>query len=773
MQARRCSLDCSLDGRWRVDRGGSVDRGWRVGKRVGKTRLWRSTIALTLSSAISSAIASPIALSPIALGSITLGSIVLSPIVLPAGPAIAAEPQPLRQTVPVPSPSSPMANADQRQEVPTLEVPSLEVPPLIDREILFGNPDIAAAQLSPDGQFLAFLKPRNDVLNIWVKRLDEPFSAARPLTDASDRPIFNYFWSYDGRYILYSQDQGGNENYRIYAVTPDGAAPPRDLTPLDEVRAFIYAVPRSNPNEIIIGLNDRDPRLHDVYRLNLTTGERSLLVENTENMAFWSVDDQGQVRLGMRQTADGGTELLRVDGPTTLTSIYRCGFGESCNPIRFHPDGQRVYLSDNRGDDVDLERLALLDLATGELEPVEQDPENEVDLSGTIFSRASDRLLATIYEGDRQRVYPRDPDFAQDYAALQAQLPDGDLSIDIATNDDRQWIVRLGRDVDPGTVYHYDRTTDTLTELYQSRPELDRSALAPMQPIHYTARDGLRIPAYLTLPQGVAPEQLPLVVHPHGGPWARDTWGYDPTAQFLANRGYAVLQPNFRGSTGYGKAFLNAGNGEWGTGAMQHDLTDGVRYLVEQGIVDPERVAIYGGSYGGYASLAGLTFTPEVYAAGISEVGPSNLFTLIGSIPPYWEPVRKLFTLRVGDPDNPQDHDRLRAQSPLFAADQIRAPLMVIQGANDPRVKQAESDQIVAAAHQLGLDVQYLLAPDEGHGFAGALNRLAAITAVEQFLGKHLGGRVQTEVPADVAERLRSLQVDPATVTAPSSDPSP
>jgi len=651
-----------------------------------------------------------------------------------------------------------------------------QLPPLIDREVFFGDPEISGAQLSPDGQYLTFRKPYDvgddEVMNVWVKGIEEPFDAARPLT-ADDRPVPGYFWSEDSRYLLYVQDKGGDENYHVYAVNPaaeaepaTGVPPARDLTPIDGVRARIYATPENTPNQIIVGLNDRDPAWHDVYRLNLETGELDLLIENTERIAGWQTDLNGNVRLALRTTNDGSTEILQVADDLTIAPdpVYTCTVMESCGPVRYHKDGRRVYMITNKGDR-DITELILFDPATGEEELVERDPEGQVDFGGALFSNVTDELMLTFYTGDRTRIYPKNDEIAADLDFLRANLPDGELGLRSLTNDDRMMIVSVGRDVDPGTVYQFNRETDELEMLYESRPEVPREHMATMQAIRYTARDGLEIPAYLTLPQGVEPTNLPVVINPHGGPWARDTYGYDSMAQFLANRGYAVLQPNFRGSTGYGKAFLNAGNKEWGTGAMQHDITDGVQYLIDEGIADPERIGIMGGSYGGYATLAGVTFTPDLYAAAVSIVGPSNLITLLESIPPYWEAGRVIFHTRMGDPNTEEGRAQLEAQSPLNFADRIETPLLVVQGANDPRVKQRESDQIVVALRDRDYPVEYLVAPDEGHGFRGEENRMAMIVSIEDFLAEHLGGRAQEGAQPEIEAKLEAITVDPETVT--------
>ncbi len=647
-----------------------------------------------------------------------------------------------------------------------------KLPPMIDREIFFGDPEISGAKISPNGKFISFRKPYLDVMNIWVKGVNEPFEKARPVTADTTRPVRGYFWSVDSRYILYVQDKGGNENFHIYAVDPMGkpsgeldVPTARDLTPMDSVRAAIYSLPENNPDIIYIGLNDRDRRYHDVYRLKISTGKTELIRKNTEEMAVWVFDQQGNLRLSTRKTSDGGTEIFRIDDDG-FTPIYECGNRESAAPTAFHEDGKRFYMITNKGEDADLTRLVLFDPATLEEELVESDPEGEVDFGGAIFSEKTDELVATYYVGDRLRVYFKDYDFKWAYKRLKNKLPDGDLYFGSMTSDDRYWIVAVTRDTDPGARYLYDMERDNLAFLYRSRPELPVEHLASMKPITYQSRDGLAIHAYLTLPKNVDPENLAVVVNPHGGPWARDYWGYNSEAQFLANRGYAVLQINFRGSSGYGKDFLNAGKKEWGD-AMQDDITDGVNYLIEKGIADPGKIAIYGGSYGGYATLAGLAFTPDLYAAGVDYVGVSNIITLLKSIPPYWESMRSFFNEHVGDPDDPEDTKRMRRQSPLFSAEKIEAPLLVVQGANDPRVKKAESDQIVVAMRDLDRDVKYIVAPDEGHGFAGEKNRMAFIVAMEKFLAAHLGGRFQESIDPEVEKRLDEITVPVKSVTMP------
>lgn len=648
------------------------------------------------------------------------------------------------------------------------------LPPLLDREVFFGDPELAAATVSPDGAHVAFLKPFENVRNVWVKRTEEPFDAARPITADERRPIPQFFWSRDGRYVLFVQDRDGDENYNLYAVDPNGEVqegavvpPARNLTAAEDVRVAIYALPKSQPDKAYIGLNDRDAAWHDLYELTLSTGERTLLRENTERISQWVFDLDGDLRLAVRSPPSGETEILRVD-EEGLSPLYTCGVFETCNPLRFHEDDERIYMMSNRGDNVDLVRLTLLDVESGAETTVESDPQNRVDLETAIFSDATDELVGTVYVDDRPRVLWRNDEWEEDYAALKREFPDLDVTIGSSTLDERLWVITAIGDVEPGETYLFDRDSGEITLQYRIRERLPREHLATMLPIRYASSDGLEIPAYLTLPKGVEPQALPVVVFPHGGPWARDTWGYHSVTQFFANRGYAVLQPNFRGSTGYGKAFLNAGNGEWGD-KMQDDITYGVRHLIEEGIADPERVGIFGGSYGGYAVLAGLAFTPDVYAAGVSLVGPSNLLTLLAAIPPYWEAMRTMLYERVGDPSDPEDRARLVRQSPLTSAERIQAPLLVIQGANDPRVKMAESEQIVVALRERGFPVEYLLAPDEGHGFARPVNNLAAFAAAERFLATYLGGRFQEGGSPEVMQQLELLTVDPADVELPAA----
>ena len=643
------------------------------------------------------------------------------------------------------------------------------MPPLIDRELLFGNPEIAGAQLSPNGKYIAFIKPWKDTRNVWVKNIDQPFSEARLLTTETKRPIGSYLWSRDGKFVLFVKDNDGDENFNVYAVDPAAAAsagsdapPSRDLTGVKGVRVQLYSVPKNDPDTVFIGLNDRDKAWHDLYKLKISTGERTLLRKNTEHIAGWEFDLTGNLRLAQRTAGDGEQEILRVDS-TGFTKVYSCSVFEACDPLRFHKDGKRVYLQTNHGDNNDLVGLVLFDPQTSKVEHVESDPLKKVDFTGASFSEATDELVYTSYREDKIRRYFKDRTVEGDFKWLQSKLPDREVSVVSRTGDEHLWLVNANGDQEPGQVYLFDRQQRTLAPQYKLYEKLPRKDLAPMIAIHYKSSDGLEIPAYLTLPAGVPPRSLPLVVVPHGGPWARDAWGYNPLAQFLANRGYAVLMPNFRGSTGYGKKFLNAGNGEWGR-KMQDDITWGVKYLIADGTADAKRIGIMGGSYGGYATLAGVTFTPDLYRAAVDIVGPSNITTLLEAIPPYWEAGRKIMYGRMADPNTAEGKAWLKERSPITYADKIKTPLMVVQGANDPRVNRREAEQIVVALRDRGFPVEYLLADDEGHGFARPVNNMAMFMATERFLAAQMDGRYQSDGKPEVVARLKAITIDPKTV---------
>ena len=641
--------------------------------------------------------------------------------------------------------------------------------PLIDREFFFGDSEIGNAEISPDGKFIAFLKPYKGTRNIWVKSVDESFEAARPVTNDSRRPIPNFAWSADGKYILFVQDRGGDENLNVYAVRPaekpgEGAEVPiaRNLTGAKNVRAEVYLVSRLEPDAIYVALNERDPAWHDLYKVSISTGERRLVLQNTERLTEWYFDNSDKLRLALRMAANGDTEILRVNA-NGLSKIYSCKLSETCTPVHFHKDNKRFYLRSSKGDGTDLTRLVLLEPESGKEEIVESDPQNRVDLGGVFFSDVTSEILFTTYNNARPHRRFKDRNFEAEYKWLQKRLPGAEIEFNSSTHDEQIFLITAEKDTEPGVVYLYDRRRKKLALQYRVYERLQREHLARRTAISYKSSDGLEIPAYLTLPKGAAAKKLPLIVFPHGGPWTRDSWGYEQFSQFLANRGYAVLQPNFRGSTGYGKKFLNAGNNEWGQ-KMQDDLTWGVKYLVEQGIADPKRIGIMGGSYGGYAALAGVAFTPDLYAVAVAIVAPSNLITLVESFPVYWEARRQRFYERMGNPHTPEGRRQLERQSPLNSADKIKTPLLVVQGAKDPRVNKREADQIVVALRDRNFPVEYIVAPDEGHGFARPVNNMAMLAATEKFLAKHLGGRFQASMPPEVARRLREITVDPKSV---------
>jgi dipeptidyl aminopeptidase/acylaminoacyl peptidase len=645
------------------------------------------------------------------------------------------------------------------------------LPPLIDREIFFGNPEITGARLSPDGKFIAFRKPYKGTLNIWMKGVGEPFDRARVLTEETARPIASFFWSRDSRFIMFNKDIGGDENFNVYAVAVDAKPesdaqipPARNLTNAKNVQTIIYRLPLAEPDAIYVGLNDRDPKWHDLYKIKISTGERTLLRQNTDRFVGWHFDNADQLRLARRSTPKGDTEILRLDADDKFTQIYSCSVFETCTPLRFHKDNRRVYLINSKGGDVNLSSLALLDLETGKVETVESDPLNRVDFGGAVFSNLTNEIIATYYDDDKLRYDYKDAKFAADYKLLQKRFPGKIIEFTSPTKDEQLWLAAVFSDVEPGEVYIFDRRSKKLTLQYRIRERLPREHLAPMQVIRYKSSDGLEVPAYLTLPKGVGAKNLPLIVNPHGGPQSRTFWEYNAYAQFWANRGYAVLQPNFRGSTGFGKRFVDAGNMQWGE-KMQDDLTWGVKHLVAQGIVDGKRVGIIGGSYGGYATLAGVAFTPDVYRAAVAIVAPSNLITTLEIIPPYWESVRIVDKVRVGDLETEAGRAQLMRQSPLNSVERIKTPLMIVHGANDPRVNKIESDQIVVALRDKNLPVEYIVAPDEGHGFQRPVNNMAMIAAAERFFAKHLGGRYQESMTPEVEKKLKEITVDLKTVT--------
>jgi dipeptidyl aminopeptidase/acylaminoacyl peptidase len=611
---------------------------------------------------------------------------------------------------------------------------------LIPRQVLFGNPERLSPRISPDGTRLAWIAPHEGVLNVWIAPADAEagvdWAAARVVTDDTDRGIRMFAWAHDGRHLLYQQDTGGDENWRLHDVDLE-TMQRRDLTPYDGVQARVIAMERKFPTEVLIGLNRDNPELHDVYRLDLVTGE---LAKEAENPGFigWIADAQLAVRgaaaprpdgslvLLVRDTAEADwRELLTVPADDALTS----------DAIAFSEDGSSLLGTSSVG--ANTGRLVRIDVATGAQEVLAGDP--DADVSDVRLHPDTREPQIVAFEKDRSQYLVLDPSVAGDLAAIRALHP-GDPMFAGADDADTTWLVGFTNDSGAVPFFSFDRASQTGRFLFEHQPALSRYELAPMEPFSFTSRDGLTVHGYVTFPPGEGRSGLPTVLNVHGGPWARDSWGFDPEAQWLANRGYLCVQVNYRGSTGYGKAFVNAGDREWG-GRMQDDLTDAVAYVAGQGWADPARVAIYGGSYGGYAALAGATFTPDLFRCAVDIVGPSNLKTLIETIPPYWAPMIAQFHRRVGDPA--KDADFLWSRSPLSRAHDIRIPLLIAQGANDPRVKQAESEQIVAALTEAGIDHEYLLFPDEGHGFAKPENRLRFYAAAERFLARHLGGRAE------------------------------
>jgi dipeptidyl aminopeptidase/acylaminoacyl peptidase len=616
---------------------------------------------------------------------------------------------------------------------------------LIPRQVLFGNPERITPRISPDGATLAWIAPQEGVLNVWTAPIgaDGPdWAAARVVTDDTDRGIRIFHWAHDGRHLLYLQDTGGDENWRLFDVDLH-TMQRRDLTPFDGVQAQVIASHPKHPDEILVGLNRDNPQLHDVYRLSLATGALEKVASNP-GFAGWVAGTDLTIVAGIASQPDGGLKVMVPsggDGAWRPLLEFAAEDALTSGPLAVTADGATLLAESSAG--ADTGRLVRVALATGETEVIAEDPEADV-FDVRLHPDTREPQLVTFRKA-RMEYQVIDPAVAGDLAAIRALHP-GDPAIVAGDDSDTVWLVAFANDTGPMTYFLYDRGRREGRFLFEHRPELSDYELAPMEPISFTARDGLTVHGYVTFPPGAGRSGLPMVLNVHGGPWARDSWGFNPEAQWLANRGYICLQVNFRGSTGYGKAFVNAGDREWG-GKMQDDLLDAVAYAVGQDWADPGKVAIYGGSYGGYAALAGAAFSPGVFRCAVDIVGPSNLKTLIETIPPYWAPMISLFHQRVGDPAT--DADFLWSRSPLSRAAGIRTPLLIAQGANDPRVKQAESEQIVAALREAGIDHEYMLFPDEGHGFAKPSNRLRFYAAAERFLARHLGGRVQEEADED------------------------
>jgi dipeptidyl aminopeptidase/acylaminoacyl peptidase len=610
---------------------------------------------------------------------------------------------------------------------------------LIPRNVLFGNPERISPHISPDGSRLAWIAPREGVLNVWVAPIGTSgvdWDDATVVTDDTDRGIRMFAWAKDGRHLLYLQDTGGDENWRLYDVDLETMAK-RDLTPYEGIQARVIATRKSHRDEVLVGLNRDNPQLHDVYRLDLKTGELAKLIENP-GYAGWLADEDMVVRGALAPLPDGGFDLLVRDDAEgdwrTLLTIP-ADDAPASDALAFSGDGKSLLAISSVG--VNTGRLVRIDLASGEDRVLLEDP--DADVAGAMLHPDTREPQIALVLKDRAEYHVLDPAVQPDYEAIRA-LHTGDPSLIGRDEADTTWLVAFTDDAGPVRYYGYDRATGTGSFLFDSRPELSRYELAHMEPFSFTTRDGLTVHGYVTFPPGGGRSGLPAVLDVHGGPQVRDVWGWNPEAQWLANRGYLCIQVNYRGSTGYGKAFVNAGDREWGA-KMHDDLIDAVGYVVEQGWADRDRIAIYGGSYGGYAALVGAAFTPYVFRCAVDIVGPSNLQTLLETIPPYWAPVKAQLYKRVGNPET--DQEFLWSRSPLSRARDIRIPLLIAQGANDPRVKQAESEQIVAALAEAGIDYEYMLFPDEGHGFAKPENRLKFYAAAERFLAKYLGGRFE------------------------------
>lgn len=617
-----------------------------------------------------------------------------------------------------------------------------EAAPLIPRDALFGNPTRAGGQISPDGKMLSWLAPKDGVLNIWVTTRDAP-NAGKVITSSTDRPIRQYFWAPDGKSIMYIQDKGGDENFLLYQIDLD-TLEEKTLTPFENTRIQVVGASETIKDKVLLGVNNRNPQFHDVHMLDLNTGELTLVYENNGYAGFMA-DDTLTLRMALRQNAEGGTDYFRVDDNQVAAEAFESTEMEdslTTSPAGYTTDGTILYWLDSRGRNT--AALYAQDTATGERTLIAED--DKADLGGTIRDPKTGVVEAYSVNYLKNEWTAIDEELGATLDWLGNRL-DGDFGISSRTDDDRTWIVWNDPLTASTATYIYDRDAETLTPFYTTRPDLEGMPLQAMHTAEIKSRDGLTLPSYLTLPPGSdsdgdgRPDKaVPMVLLVHGGPWARDTYGFNGYHQMLANRGYAVLSVNFRGSTGFGKDFLNAANLEWGL-KMHDDLIDATDWAISEGIAIEDQVAIMGGSYGGYATLAGLTFTPDKFACGVDIVGPSNLETLLETIPPYWAPLVKLFHTRMGDPNTEEGLALLKAASPLHKADQIVKPLLIAQGANDPRVKQAESDQIVGAMKEAGIPVTYVLYPDEGHGFAKPANNISFFAVAENFLSECIGGR--------------------------------
>jgi dipeptidyl aminopeptidase/acylaminoacyl peptidase len=654
----------------------------------------------------------------------------------PQGPAPDPTPGPVAEAPPPAPPPAPAPEPARPAGHPRND--------LIPRAVIFGNPERAGLQISPDGKQLSWLAPKDGVLNVWIAPVGK-LDQARAVTSDTTRPIREYYWAYTNKHLLYLQDIGGDENFHVFRVDlADGKT--TDLTPYKGARAEVVKLSPRQPTTVLISINDRDPKVFDIHKIDLLTGKRTLVVQNNDGFAGFEVDHDLAVRFAQKKLPDGSTQVLVPEtkaGVMTWKPFDTIPFEDSDTTrfVGFAPSGKAVYMTDSRGRDTGA--LVSIDLATKKATVLAEDA--RADAGGVIVHPTKHTLQAVAFNYLKESWKVLDASIQKDLDNL-AKLDGGEVHISSRTLDDKTWVVATTSDLHPAHYYLWDRGKQHGSFLFAARPELEKQPLVKMTPVEIKARDGLTLVSYLSLPASVDPDgdgkpnsAAPMVLFVHGGPWARDIWGSNPIHQLLANRGYAVLSVNYRGSTGFGKKFLNAGNLQWGK-AMHDDLLDAVAWATQQGVTAKDTVCILGGSYGGYATLVGLAMTPDVFRCGVDLVGPSNLMTLLSTIPPYWAPGVATFHTRMGNPETPEGKALLLAASPLTHAAEIKRPLLIGQGANDPRVKQAESEQIVAAMKAHHLPVTYLVFPDEGHGFARPPNNIAFFGAAEAFLSAHLGG---------------------------------
>ena len=605
----------------------------------------------------------------------------------------------------------------------------------IPLEDFFRNSERTGYQLSPDGSYISYMAPYKDRLNVFVRRVDETDEHAIRITNETERSVAGYMWA-DNQRLLYMKDTAGDENYQLYGVHRDGSDD-RAYTAFNGVRTSLIDDLEEQQGVVMIGMNKRNPEVFDPYRLNIETGELTLLAENPGNIQGWMTDHDGRLRVATAIVDGVNTQILYRDTEDEpFKPVLTTNFRDVVSFMEFTPDNKEVYAATNLHRD----KTILVRMNPATCEELEVLYENErYDIASISYSRKRKKLLSVYCTGHKEPVrHYFDAEEEQLRQRIKAHFPNQRYGIADTDKAEANYLIYVGGDRTRGSYWHYNALTDEAKKIADLAPWIKSDEMNAMHPVCYTTRDGLQIEAYLTLPDGLTPDtakQLPVVVNPHGGPWARDCWGYSSEVQFLSNRGYAVFQMNFRGSTGYGRHFLEASYKQWGL-KMQDDITDGVKWLIEQGIANPNRIAIYGGSYGGYATLAGLTFTPDLYACGIDYVGVSNLFTFMQTIPPYWRPMLEMMYEQVGHPEH--DADQLAATSPALHADKIKVPLFVAQGANDPRVNKAESDQMVEALRQRGVVVEYMVKDNEGHGFHNQENRFDFYRAMERFLKVHL-----------------------------------